>query len=78
LDHEALAIAMVDQAPESRYAMVVFDNLALNVKEGPEDLLTHLTQEVLIDSHVHIEQTTTRHHPFANLLQLAVSVRRGL
>ena len=64
---------MVDQAPESKYARAIFANLGRNVKEGPEDLLTRLTQEVLIDPRVNVEQATTRHPAFADVLQ-SVSV----
>lgn len=66
-------MAAVAQFPQSdRYARAIFHNLAKNVKNGPEDLLTHLTQDVFTEPHT-VEERQVRYTQFADLVAEYVS-----
>lgn len=69
-----LSLAVVEEFPPSdRYARAIFHNLAKNVKNGSEDLLTHLTQDVFIEPNTGVEERQCRYTQFADLVSEKVS-----
>ncbi|KAJ3539955.1 hypothetical protein NMY22_g4506 [Coprinellus aureogranulatus] len=67
-EHNALNLAVADEPPADKYAQAIFKNLINKVEKGPEDLLTHLTQDVFVGANPEVEERHGRYTEFTQLI----------